>query len=65
MEDPHEGTIVTTAIPVDFSESPGTLRSMAPNLGEHTQVILAEAGLSQAEIAATAEPSTAASQRST
>ncbi len=65
MEDPHEGTLVTTAIPVDFSESPGTLRSMAPNLGEHTQVILAEAGLSQAEIAATAEPSTAASQRST
>jgi crotonobetainyl-CoA:carnitine CoA-transferase CaiB-like acyl-CoA transferase len=50
IEDAHEGTLHTTAIPVDFSESPGTLRNMGPALGEHTTEILSEAGLSAAEI---------------
>jgi len=61
IEDPHEGTLRTTAIPTAFSESPGMVRSMAPNLGEHTREILAEAGLSDAEITAIAAPSAAAS----
>jgi crotonobetainyl-CoA:carnitine CoA-transferase CaiB-like acyl-CoA transferase len=50
IEDPHEGTLHTTAIPVTFSETPGTLRNMAPALGADTVEILASAGLSQAEI---------------
>ncbi|MDG2284646.1 MAG: CoA transferase [Alphaproteobacteria bacterium] len=50
IEDAHEGTLHTTAIPVEFSESPGTLRNMGPGLGEHTTEVLFEAGLSEAEI---------------
>jgi crotonobetainyl-CoA:carnitine CoA-transferase CaiB-like acyl-CoA transferase len=56
IEDRHEGTLHTTAIAVDFSESPGKLRNMAPNLGEHTARILAEAGLSETEIQRVADP---------
>jgi crotonobetainyl-CoA:carnitine CoA-transferase CaiB-like acyl-CoA transferase len=56
IEDRHEGTLHTTAIPVDFSESPGQLRNMAPGLGEHTADILAGAGLSEAEIQRVASP---------
>ena len=60
IEDPREGTLHTTAIPVDFSESPGVLRNMAPVLGEHTVEILGDAGLSEAEIALVADaPATA------
>jgi crotonobetainyl-CoA:carnitine CoA-transferase CaiB-like acyl-CoA transferase len=54
IEDPHEGTLHTTAIPVAFSETPGTLRNMAPALGANTAEILGGAGLSQAEIASVA-----------
>jgi crotonobetainyl-CoA:carnitine CoA-transferase CaiB-like acyl-CoA transferase len=50
MDDPHEGTLHTTAIPVEFSKSPGTLRNGAPLLGEHTHTLLSEAGFSNAEI---------------
>jgi crotonobetainyl-CoA:carnitine CoA-transferase CaiB-like acyl-CoA transferase len=39
---------------VAFSETPGTLRNMAPALGANTAEILAGAGLSQAEIASVA-----------
>ena len=56
LEDPNEGTLYTTAIPVDFSESPGRLRNMAPNLGEHTHEVLGAAGLSEDEISAAAAP---------
>ena len=56
IEDPYEGTVHTTAIPVAFSESPGTLRNMAPALGEHTAEILAGAGLSATEIERVAPP---------
>jgi crotonobetainyl-CoA:carnitine CoA-transferase CaiB-like acyl-CoA transferase len=51
IADPHEGPVHTTAVPIEFSKSPGTLRSAAPALGEHTAEILADAGLSEAEIA--------------
>ncbi|MBW2274802.1 MAG: CoA transferase [Deltaproteobacteria bacterium] len=58
----HRGTIVDEhdsrfdaptrylAPPMRFSESPASLRRHPPRLGEHTAEVLAEAGLTQAEI---------------
>src|SRR5713226_7329400 len=42
VEHPSEGKLVTTAIPVSFSATPGDLRLPPPRLGEHTGAILAE-----------------------
>ena len=39
------------AIPARFTGTPGAIRSPAPKLGEHSAEILAEAGLTQEEIA--------------
>tara|TARA_Y100000588_G_C14255484_1_gene925233 strand:+ start:262 stop:1458 length:1197 start_codon:yes stop_codon:yes gene_type:complete len=50
IEDPHENSVQTTAIPIDFSLSPGSLRNAAPALGEHTREILVESGISDKEI---------------
>ncbi|MBM86134.1 MAG: carnitine dehydratase [Rhodospirillaceae bacterium] len=55
FDDMYEGTVVTTAVPVSFSESPGSLRMMAPALGEHTEQILSEIGVASRDIAALAE----------
>jgi crotonobetainyl-CoA:carnitine CoA-transferase CaiB-like acyl-CoA transferase len=51
VDHPTEGEMITTAVPVEFSESPGSVRRLAPRLGEHTEEVLREAGLSEAEIA--------------
>ncbi|HMO29988.1 CoA transferase [Enterovirga sp.] len=40
------------AVPVRLSETPGSIRTPAPRLGDHTREVLAEAGLDEAEIAA-------------
>ena len=50
IDDQNEGPLRTTAIPVEFSETPGTLRNTAPPLGEHTAELLLEVGFSHEEI---------------
>jgi len=49
---PTEGRYRTVRNPVSFSAAPFRIRRHAPRLGEHTAEVLAEAGLSAAEIQA-------------
>ncbi|MEM5422376.1 MULTISPECIES: CaiB/BaiF CoA transferase family protein [Paraburkholderia] len=49
---PTEGDMVMTSIPVHFSESPGNVRYLPPNLGEHSIEVLIEAGYSASEASA-------------
>jgi crotonobetainyl-CoA:carnitine CoA-transferase CaiB-like acyl-CoA transferase len=39
---PSEGEIRTIGIPVTFSRTPGSIRSLPPKLGEHTQEVFGE-----------------------
>ncbi len=48
---PHEGDLVRTRHPVEFSGTPASIRRPAPRLGEHTAEVLREAGLDEAAIA--------------
>jgi crotonobetainyl-CoA:carnitine CoA-transferase CaiB-like acyl-CoA transferase len=52
LEHPAEGTIRTLGIPVKLSETPGEIRRAAPLLGEHTEEVLREAGVSAQRITA-------------
>ena len=49
-EHPSEGAMVTTAIPVQFGRTPGSIRLPPPRLGEHTQAVLHEIGYSDSDI---------------
>jgi crotonobetainyl-CoA:carnitine CoA-transferase CaiB-like acyl-CoA transferase len=50
LDHPTEGKIRQARPPTRFSESPASVRNLAPQLGEHTAEVLREAGYSQAEI---------------
>lgn len=45
VDHPTEGRLRMMGIPVRFSDTPGTIRRLAPNIGEHTGEVLQEAGL--------------------
>ena len=47
---PRAGTFKTVATPVKLEKTPGTIRTPAPLLGEHSRAVLAEAGFTAAEI---------------
>jgi len=49
-EHPTEGTVVTTAVPTQFSATPAGLHRPPPLLGEHTAEVLGELGLDAAAI---------------
>jgi crotonobetainyl-CoA:carnitine CoA-transferase CaiB-like acyl-CoA transferase len=51
QEHPRGGRFRTLDTPIRFSATPGTIRTPAPALGEHTDAVLGEAGLTPAEIA--------------
>ena len=48
---PRAGPFRTLAPPLDFSRTPGSIRTGAPALGEHSDAVLAEAGLTPPAIA--------------
>jgi crotonobetainyl-CoA:carnitine CoA-transferase CaiB-like acyl-CoA transferase len=50
QEHPRVGRITTMANPVKLEKTPGTIRTGAPSLGEHSRDILRETGLTTAEI---------------
>ena len=52
MQHPEEGTVRGLGIPVKLSDTPGSVRRAAPLLGEHTEEVLREAGLTREEIGA-------------
>jgi len=52
MQHPEEGTVRGLGIPVKLSDTPGSVRRAAPLLGEHTEEVLLEAGLTREEIGA-------------
>ena len=49
---PTEGGLSYPGVPTFFSETPGSIRRLPPRLGEHSQEVLAEAGLNDGEVAA-------------
>jgi len=51
QEHPRAGRFRTLDTPIRFDRTPGEIRTPAPGLGEHTDTVLSQAGLSPTEIA--------------
>jgi crotonobetainyl-CoA:carnitine CoA-transferase CaiB-like acyl-CoA transferase len=49
-EHPRAGRLRTLNTAIRFNRTPGVIRTPASALGEHTDVVLAEAGLEPAEV---------------
>jgi len=49
-EHPDVGSMLTTTVPVYFSETPPSIRTPPPSLGQHTEEVLAEIGLKASDI---------------
>jgi crotonobetainyl-CoA:carnitine CoA-transferase CaiB-like acyl-CoA transferase len=54
QEHPRAGRFTTMAPAVKLEKTPGTIRTGAPALGEHSREILGEAGLAPGELDALA-----------
>ncbi len=51
QEHPRAGRFRTLDTPIRFGRTPGGIRTPAPGLGEHTDAVLTEAGLTPADLA--------------
>ncbi len=60
VDQPRLGPVRLLGMPVKFRGAPGDPTRPAPALGEHTQEVLAEAGLGESEVAALLESGAAA-----
>jgi crotonobetainyl-CoA:carnitine CoA-transferase CaiB-like acyl-CoA transferase len=49
LEHPTEGLVQTIGLPVKFTQTPGGVQGPAPTLGQHTDEVLAEYGLTLPE----------------
>jgi len=51
VEQPHSSKKLTIAgVPIKMSETPGSVRTRAPLLGEHTREVLLGVGLSEVQV---------------
>ena len=51
MDHPRAGKVRVVGVPIRMSETPGSVRTHSPSLGEHTEVVLGEVlGMSAADI---------------
>jgi crotonobetainyl-CoA:carnitine CoA-transferase CaiB-like acyl-CoA transferase len=50
QDHPRAGRFRTLDTPIRFDRTPGSIRTPAPELGEHTAAVLTEAGLTPAEV---------------
>ena len=55
LEHPLAGTTRNIGIPIKLSETPGSVRTAAPTLGQHTDAVLAEHGYTPGDISSLRE----------